>query len=59
MLLKLKVLDQNVCIFLSLSSIQIKVFSLLYYRLLQLCISLVQESLFLPEKYCLRFLKNI
>ena len=59
MLLKLKVLDQNVCIFLSLSSIQIKVFSLLYYRLLQLCISLVQESLFLPEKHRLRFLKNI
>ena len=43
--------------FLSFSSIQIKVFSLSYYRLLQLYILLVQEqSLFLPEP---TFFKNL
>ena len=54
MLFKLKVLDQNVCIFLSFSSIQVKLFSPSHYRLLRLYILLVQEkSLFLPEKYCI------
>ena len=46
MLLQLKILDQNVCIFLSFSSIQLKVLSLSYYWLLQLYILLVQQDNF-------------
>ena len=47
MLLQLKVPDQNVCIFLSFSSVQLKVFSLSYYRSLQLYILPAQQDQFL------------
>ena len=46
MLFQLKGVDQNVCIFLSFSSIQLKVFSLSYYQLLQVYILLVQQDNF-------------
>ena len=47
MLFQLTVLDQNVCMFLSFSSIQLKVFSLSYYQLLQPYILLTQQDQFL------------
>ena len=47
MLLHLKVPDQNLCVFLSFSSIRLNVFSLSYYRLLHLYILLVQQDQFL------------
>ena len=47
MLFQLKFLDQNVYIFLSFSEIQLEVFSLSYYRLLQLDILLTQQNQFL------------
>ena len=62
LLFKLKILDQNVCIFLSFSSIQLKVFSLSYYQLLQLYILLVQQdnfSLFASYHYFGRLFDQI